>query len=184
MAPTPGIEPGPTGWQLETIPQRHSDIYLKWPELKLFNRLHLFLKSKNKNQAQFRNNLDVQVTGAVTKTSNNNANIPKGISVTPSGNNNSTKDTSAEHSTKWRFRGTHICHAPMPGIEPGPAGWQLKTIPRRHSDIYLQRHELHLFIPNRCHLRRNNEKLINNAHNYIMDRNAIYFIYMTTRTIK
>ena len=91
MAPTPGIEPGPTGWQLETIPQRHSDIYLKWPELKLFNRLHLFLKSKNKNQAQFRNNLDVQVTGAVTKTSNNNANIPKGISVTPSGSNNSTK---------------------------------------------------------------------------------------------
>jgi hypothetical protein len=36
MAPTPGIEPGPTGWQFKTIPRRHSNIYVKRPELKLF----------------------------------------------------------------------------------------------------------------------------------------------------
>ena len=35
---------------------------------------------------------------------------------------------------------------PTPGIEPGPAGWQLKTVPRRHSDIYLERPELQIFI--------------------------------------
>ena len=35
-ASTPGIEPGSPAWELDTIPQRHSDIHLKRSKLKLF----------------------------------------------------------------------------------------------------------------------------------------------------
>ena len=35
---------------------------------------------------------------------------------------------------------------PTQGIEPGPAGWQVGAVPRRHSDIHLQMTEFQLFI--------------------------------------
>ena len=33
-----------------------------------------------------------------------------------------------------------------PGIEPGSAAWELSVVPRRHSDIHLEKPELQLFI--------------------------------------
>ena len=35
-ASTPGIETGPTAWELSIIPRRHNDIHFKRPELQLF----------------------------------------------------------------------------------------------------------------------------------------------------
>ena len=49
-ASTPGIEPGSPAWELDTIPQRHSDIHLKRSELKLFIKQEIpsrFNKHKN-----------------------------------------------------------------------------------------------------------------------------------------
>jgi hypothetical protein len=64
MALTPGIEPGPTGWQFKTIPRRHSNIHLKRPELQLFiiqtdftssNKEEKFVTSANKEESYAHN---------------------------------------------------------------------------------------------------------------------------------
>ena len=158
MAPTPGIEPGPTGWQLETIPRRHSDIYLKRPKLKLFKKKRFYsinkkekivasaIKQKSGNKAWWQNLVDNKNYQGIKK-----------------------KFVTKTYGRKscYNFQGIRRFFQrpmkPTPGIEPGPAGWQLKTIPRRHSDIYLERPELQIFITNRCHLQRNEK--IDNAHN-------------------
>jgi hypothetical protein len=36
--------------------------------------------------------------------------------------------------------------ASTPGIETGPAAWELSIIPRRHNDIHFKRPELQLFM--------------------------------------
>jgi hypothetical protein len=59
--PTPGIELGPTGWQVRTFPRRHNDIHRKKHELQLYiiqtDLLHpikkKFIASTNKENFPF-----------------------------------------------------------------------------------------------------------------------------------
>ena len=47
-----------------------------------------------------------------------------------------------------------------PGIEPGSAAWELSVVPRRHSDIHLEKPELQLFIQQNFSLKAIKKKFL------------------------